>query len=947
MNEEVTIPGRPALSGGNVVTTDRSALSRSWLLVSSLGALFWLLGQTAPVWAAPDTTTASANLPQSKLLPGPDGSLSIWAVLGPLDDSAGLDPARVVLGQDLASGNRASKWRLLAQARRTWRLVGPRSRSKRGRVLVCGLLLQPGTDKLVRLSVASNAQIEVWLDKRRIAVRNGERFAPDGLLVDLPLHQGKNQVLLLLRRSAPHRLWKARVRFLNRDFAPLTEEAKILLPLADGRTSPMVTVSLQTRMDGTKLSRHLRIQAPGGLVEPARNLVFHARWPGSAKPLHRILSPTALTSRSIQVAVPAGLSGTVTVTSPIRKRIRIPNTSTVVALVRQAEAALTRAPSTLPPDSLQSLRFHLDRLERLIEANDRDSRYLLRLARLLLRWCRKAAQGRDPFDRVHGRVVMAVRSAMDGSIQPYSIWIPRGAKQRKLPLYVMLHGLECSHRKGLNQMLGVWMPKDDPTPWRRFIRHLPPPKVSPRALVLAPQAFGDSFYRHEGEVAVFEAIEAVKRRFRVDPDRIILVGHSMGGTGVLELGLKHPDVFAGMVSLSGYPSRWIFPSIRRGPLRPWERAAARTWSPVLWVQNRHRMPLIAVHGTRDHADRAQALVRAYLRTGGRALLHLFEEGHSIWRQYLADGRIYRETKSWRKAPIGRALRFRTTRPRWPGMGPLSIETMGSMDQWAQIVMTHAAGRRRIQTKNVTDLAIRTDGAGLRPGSVLLLDEQPVTLPPTSQGPVRFEKTNGRWSRARVHTGISKTPGLAGPIGDIYYGPVVVVTGTKNPQTKALMALLASHFSRHGRSSVRYPVIQDSKLSGETAGKANLILLGGPDLNSVTARLAGRLPIGLDQRGIHLAGRTITAKSAATLFVAPNPEHPDRYVLVLAGNSPAAMVHSLALPAYLPDWVLFDDQVQKSALPRILGPDRQFVAAGWFDRNWKLSPPAGRDTPQAR
>ena len=47
-----------------------------------------------------------------------------------------------------------------------------------------------------------------------------------------------------------------------------------------------------------------------------------------------------------------------------------------------------------------------------------------------------------------------------------------------------------------------------------------------------------------GEADVFEAIAAVKRRFKIDDKRVMLRGFSMGGEGAWHMALHHPDRFA-------------------------------------------------------------------------------------------------------------------------------------------------------------------------------------------------------------------------------------------------------------------------------------------------------------------------------------------------------------------------------------------------------------------
>jgi predicted esterase len=58
----------------------------------------------------------------------------------------------------------------------------------------------------------------------------------------------------------------------------------------------------------------------------------------------------------------------------------------------------------------------------------------------------------------------------------------------------------------------------------------------------------------ETERFVMDLIETMKRTHRIDPNRIYMVGHSMGGYGTWTLGAVHADVFAGLAAFAGAPT---------------------------------------------------------------------------------------------------------------------------------------------------------------------------------------------------------------------------------------------------------------------------------------------------------------------------------------------------------------------------------------------------------
>jgi len=49
-------------------------------------------------------------------------------------------------------------------------------------------------------------------------------------------------------------------------------------------------------------------------------------------------------------------------------------------------------------------------------------------------------------------------------------------------------------------------------------------------------------------------LELVRRDFAVDPDRIYLWGHSMGGAGTYHLAAKYPELWAGLAVAAPAPS---------------------------------------------------------------------------------------------------------------------------------------------------------------------------------------------------------------------------------------------------------------------------------------------------------------------------------------------------------------------------------------------------------
>ena len=85
-------------------------------------------------------------------------------------------------------------------------------------------------------------------------------------------------------------------------------------------------------------------------------------------------------------------------------------------------------------------------------------------------------------------------------------------------------------------------------------------------LVVCPYAREPREYRGTAEYEVFKTMAEVQKSHRVDPNRIYLTGHSMGGTGTGYLALHYPDVFAAAAPLSAHLGMtWLMPNNRHVP----------------------------------------------------------------------------------------------------------------------------------------------------------------------------------------------------------------------------------------------------------------------------------------------------------------------------------------------------------------------------------------------
>jgi predicted esterase len=149
-----------------------------------------------------------------------------------------------------------------------------------------------------------------------------------------------------------------------------------------------------------------------------------------------------------------------------------------------------------------------------------------------------------------GLNAMTHLSALDDTEQPYGLYIPEAydPEGEPIPLVILLHGLGATWETYWNRLpIDEWAEEED------FV-------------VATPHGRGNWYYVGSGETDVLEVIEEVQEICNVDPDRIFLMGHSMGGWGVWQLGVSHPDLFAAIIPAASWAPLDLLPNLRHTPI---------------------------------------------------------------------------------------------------------------------------------------------------------------------------------------------------------------------------------------------------------------------------------------------------------------------------------------------------------------------------------------------
>jgi len=135
---------------------------------------------------------------------------------------------------------------------------------------------------------------------------------------------------------------------------------------------------------------------------------------------------------------------------------------------------------------------------------------------------------------VRGLHEVFIKSSVDGTMQPAALYVPPSYDPAKAaPLVVFLHGRPQSESE-------LMAPA--------FVTAL---AQSTGSIVIAPYGRGYYDYRDAAASDVYDAFDAVRKAFSIDPRRQYLAGYSMGGFSVFEVAPLHATDWSAVMCISG------------------------------------------------------------------------------------------------------------------------------------------------------------------------------------------------------------------------------------------------------------------------------------------------------------------------------------------------------------------------------------------------------------
>ena len=535
-------------------------------------------------------------------------------------------------------------------------------------------------------------------------------------------------------------------------------------------------------------------------------------------------------------------------------------------------------------------------------------------------------------------------SAIDGSVQPYGVVLPKSfdlASKTKRRLDVWLHGrgdaaTEIPFLSERLAKLGTF-PSDDAITLHPFGRHC-------------------NAFKFAGEVDVYEAIEHITNIFTTDENKVSIRGFSMGGAGAWHLAAHNPGRWfavnpgAGFVDTIRYQG-WDKSSMPYAP-GDWGHRLMNWYDVPPWVANLGNTNVIAYSGEVDKQRQAAELMIEAGRAVNMDFLHAIGVGMGHKIDEPSAKAIEQQISQWAMAADGayrKKIDMVTYTLRYHKIDWLSIEGMN--EHWVQTRVTAELvppTTVRIGTQNANHLRLDFIRLGwpLASGDIRIeIDGQVFAGPPaTPKQPLAIElvSADDGWyelgASDLADTSLRKRPGLQGPIDDAFTAPFLFVLPSRPcrhgaverfTQTEARRA--RDVWQRIMRGNDR--VVMDTDLTQEQIANYNLVCFGDFYGNRFLSSIADRLPVQWKDDQIKVGDQTFDASSHSLAMVYPNPRSPNRYVVVNSGLTFREFSNSTNSRqiAMLPDWAVIDvSQPADGIFPG------RIAAADFFGESWEVN-----------
>jgi hypothetical protein len=548
--------------------------------------------------------------------------------------------------------------------------------------------------------------------------------------------------------------------------------------------------------------------------------------------------------------------------------------------------------------------------------------------------------GKTPWTTATGPVLRGYRSKIDGSVQPYWLIVPKDydfAAKDKHRLDFWWHG------RGETLSEANFM-ANSPGSGGGII-------PAPGALILHPYGRYCNANKFAGEVDTFECLDHAKKHYRIDEDRLVARGFSMGGAACWQFGTHFPTLWAACAPGAGFAETPEFLNVfQREKVEPtwYEKKLWHLYNATDYAANIFNLPTVAYSGEIDGQKQAADVMAREMKKEGLELTHIigpktahaYEKGAKEEVNKQIDAIVEKG-----KPAVPKEIKFVTYTLRYNQCAWVIVTGLEKHWTEARVTGVYKDGKVELNTSGVSRLVLTLPDVPKK--GDIVIDGTPVQSLNWWKGETGltggFEKFEGKWGSGNPSSGLAKRPGLQGPIDDAFMDSFVNVSPTGRPmnsKTAEWAEKEMKHAADQWRKQFRgdAPTKKDTEVTEDDIKNSNLVLWGDPMSNAVLAKIADKLPIKWTERGVQVGDKTYEVGTHVPVLIYPNPLNPKRYVVLNSGFTfrEYDQLNNARQVPKLPDYAVIDITTPPNS--RFPG---KVARAGFFGEKWELLPDDGR------
>ncbi|MFT5124239.1 MAG: hypothetical protein ACI97B_002874, partial [Verrucomicrobiales bacterium] len=416
--------------------------------------------------------------------------------------------------------------------------------------------------------------------------------------------------------------------------------------------------------------------------------------------------------------------------------------------------------------------------------------------------------GEAPWLKQTGLVVRGFRSRLDDTVQPYGLVIPPsyqfdGAHRHRLDFW--FHGRgekmnEVGFIQGRLKSPGQFTPAD--------------------TIMLHPYARYSNANKFAGEIDCLEALEHVKEDYRVDENRILVRGFSMGGAACWQFAVHYADRWCAANPGAGFSETPDFLKTFQGEtLNPtwYEKRLWHWYDCTDYAINFFNLPTVAYSGEIDRQKQAADMMDVALAKEGMQLTHIIGPGMGHKIDPVSQEEIARRLDAIAahgRDPVPAKVKLTTWTLRYPSMFWVQLDRLGTHWERARLdaeLTSDGVVISQLENVEAFSLVFYSGACPLdntRPPTIVL-GNQRLSGPPIASDrswTVHLRKQGEAWAvvESPRGPGLEKRHGLSGPIDDAFMDRFLFVqpSGSVDAWTTTELDHAVTHWRQQFRGDVR-------------------------------------------------------------------------------------------------------------------------------------------------